>query len=98
MVVFILAYGPTLRSLIVLASIFTAYSIGYSIGHYFDPMIVEKVIGHKSEKKIADFLEDYGFWAVIVTRLNPFLSNDVISFDGGLLKMGINSESIVLYL
>ncbi len=33
-------------------------------------------------------MEDYGFWAVIVTRLNPFLSNDAISFVGGILKMG----------
>lgn len=68
MVVSILAYGPVWGSLIVLASIFTASSIGYWIGHYFGPVIVEKLIGHKSEKKIANFLEDYGFWAVIVTR------------------------------
>lgn len=88
MVVSILAYGPIWGSLIVLVSIFTASSIGYLIGRYFGPVIVEKLIGHKSEKKIADFLEDYGFWAVIVTRLNPFLSNDAISFVGGILKMG----------
>jgi uncharacterized membrane protein YdjX (TVP38/TMEM64 family) len=88
MVVSILAYGPILGSIIVLFSIFAASSIGYLIGRYFGPVIVEKLIGHKSEKKIADFLEDYGFWAVIVTRLNPFLSNDAISFVGGILKMG----------
>jgi len=88
MVVSILAYGPIWGSLIVLISIFSASSIGYWIGRYFGPAIVEKLIGHKSEKKIADFLEDYGFWAVIVTRLNPFLSNDAISFVGGILKMG----------
>ncbi|WP_373060105.1 TVP38/TMEM64 family protein [Zunongwangia sp. H14] len=88
MVVSILAYGPVWGSLIILASIFTASSIGYWIGRYFGPVIVEKLIGHKTEKKIADFLEDYGFWAVIVTRLNPFLSNDAISFVGGILKMG----------
>ncbi|SDR77759.1 Uncharacterized membrane protein YdjX, TVP38/TMEM64 family, SNARE-associated domain [Gillisia sp. Hel1_33_143] len=88
MVVSILAYGPVWGSLIVLVSIFTASSTGYWIGRYFGPGIVEKLIGHKSEKKIANFLEDYGFWAVIVTRLNPFLSNDAISFVGGILKMG----------
>lgn len=88
MVVSILAYGPVGGSLIILASIFTASSIGYWIGHYFGPVIVEKLIGHKTEKKIADFIEDYGFWAVIITRLNPFLSNDAISFVGGILKMG----------
>jgi len=34
------------------------------------------------------FLDDYGSWSVIVTRLNPFLSNDAISFVGGVLRMG----------
>ncbi|QYA26705.1 TVP38/TMEM64 family protein [Gramella sp. MT6] len=88
MVVSILAYGPVWGSFILLVSIFTASSIGYWIGRYFGPVIVQKLIGQKSERKIAGFLQDYGFWAVIVTRLNPFLSNDAISFVGGILKMG----------
>jgi len=88
MVVSILAYGPIWGSLIVLLDIFTASSIGYWIGRYFGPIIVERLIGHKSEKKIASFLDDYGFWAIIVTRINPFLSNDAISFVAGILKMG----------
>ena len=49
---------------------------------------MKKIIGKKSEKKVASFLDDYGFWAVIITRLNPFLSNDAISFVGGVLSMG----------
>lgn len=88
MVVSILAYGPIWGSLIVFVAVFTASSVGYFIGRYFGPVIVEKIIGHKSEKKVADFLVDYGFWAVFITRLNPFLSNDAISFVGGILKMG----------
>lgn len=88
MVVSILAYGPIWGSLIVFVAVFTASSVGYFIGRYFGPVIVEKIIGHKSEKKVADFLEDYGFWAVFITRLNPLLSNDAISFVGGILKMG----------
>lgn len=88
MVVSILAYGPILGSLIIFAAIFTASSVGYFIGRYFGPVIVEKLIGPKNKSKIEDFIEDYGFWAVIVTRINPFLSNDAISFVGGILKMG----------
>ncbi len=87
MVVSIIAYGPVWGSLIVFAAVFAASSIGYFIGRYFGPVIVEKLIGEKNEQKITDFIEDYGFWAVIVTRLNPFLSNDAISFVGGILKM-----------
>ena len=46
-----------------------------------------KLLGAKTENKIERFIESYGFWAVIVTRLNPILSNDAISFVGGILKM-----------
>ena len=88
MVVSILAYGPVWGSLIIFISIFAASSVGYAIGSYFGSSLVNRIIGKKSEQKIEDFLEDYGFWAVIVTRLNPFLSNDAISFVGGLLQMG----------
>ena len=86
-VVSILAYGSIWGSTIVFIAVFTASTVGYWIGRYFGPGIVEKIIGHKSEKKVADFLEDYGFWAIFITRLNPFLSNDAISFVGGILKM-----------
>ena len=88
MVVSILAYGPFFGSLIVYTAIFAASTVGYFIGRYFGPVIVKKVIGHKTERKIGHFLDDYGFWAVIVTRLNPLLSNDAISFVAGILKMG----------
>ncbi len=88
MVVSVLAYGPIWGSLIILLSVFTASSVGYAIGNYFGEILVEKLIGSKTEKKIESFIEDYGFWAVVVTRVNPFLSNDAISFVGGILNMG----------
>ncbi|VXB46801.1 TVP38/TMEM64 family protein [Maribacter litoralis] len=88
MVVSVLAYGPIWGSVIIIASVFAASSVGYFVGSYFGDAFVKKIIGKKSEKKVASFLDDYGFWAVIVTRLNPFLSNDAISFVGGVLHMG----------
>lgn len=88
MVVSILAYGPVWGTLIVLAAVFTASTVGYGIGFYFGQVIVDRLIGEKTEKKIRDFIRDYGFWAVVITRLNPFLSNDAISFVAGILRMG----------
>ncbi|WP_339712153.1 TVP38/TMEM64 family protein [uncultured Kriegella sp.] len=88
MVVSILAYGPIWGSIVIFASVFAASSVGYAIGSYLGKDTVERLIGHKSEKKVSDFLDDYGFWAVIITRINPFLSNDAISFVGGILRMG----------
>lgn len=88
MVVTILAYGPIIGALILFVAVFLASSFGYFIGRYFGPVIVEKLIGYKTEKKISGFIDDYGFWTVIVIRLSPFLSNDAISFVGGVLRMG----------
>lgn len=88
MVVSILAYGPIWGSLIILIAVCAASSVGYIIGNYFGHSLVLKLLGQKTERKIESFIEDYGFWAVIVTRLNPFLSNDAISFVAGMLKMG----------
>lgn len=88
MVVAVLAYGPVWGSLIIFAAVFAASSVGYFIGSYFGANMVTRIIGKPSEQKVEDFLHDYGFWAVIVTRINPFLSNDAISFVGGLLRTG----------
>jgi uncharacterized membrane protein YdjX (TVP38/TMEM64 family) len=88
MVVSVIAYGPVWGSLISVAGVFTASTIGYIIGNYFGPVLVKKLIGPASEEKIERFINDYGFWAVVITRFNPFLSNDAISFVGGVLKMG----------
>lgn len=88
MVVSVLAYGAVWGSLIILLAIFCASTIGYIIGAYLGPPLVAKLLGAKSEKKVAGFIEHYGFWAVVVTRLAPFLSNDAISFVAGVLRMG----------
>lgn len=87
MVVSILAYGPIAGSLIIFVSIFTASTVAFMIGRYVGPMLVENLIGKKTEKKVTGFLERYGFWAIIIFRINPFLSNDAISLVAGILKM-----------
>ncbi len=88
MVVSIIAYGPVFGSLIILLSIFSASSVGYAIGRSLGTPIIERILGAKSKEKIEGFLVKYGFWAVIITRVSPFLSNDAISFVGGILRMG----------
>ena len=88
MVVAILAYGPIWGSLICLVAVAAAATVGYAIGKFLGENALKRLVGKKTEKKLALFLDDYGFWAVIITRLNPFLSNDAISFVAGLLRMG----------
>lgn len=88
MVVSVLAFGPVFGSLIILVAVFCASSVGYFLGAYLGPPVVAKILGPKGEKQVESFIADYGFWAVIVTRLAPFLSNDAISIVGGMLRMG----------
>lgn len=87
LVVCILAYGPIWGSILGLLAIYLASSAGYLIGRTFGSNLVEKFLGSKIKTKTHCFLEKYGFWAIFMTRLNPFLSNDVISIIGGMARM-----------
>lgn len=88
MLVAILAYGPVWGSLLTLLAVAVASSVGYALGRFLGENMLMRLIGRKTERKLAGYLENYGFWAVFVTRLNPFLSNDAISFVCGILRMG----------
>jgi len=88
MVVTVLAYGPYAGTVIILAAIFCASSFAYALGAYFGAPLIQRLLGEQSQKKVEGFISDYGFWAVFVTRISPFLSNDAISLVGGILHMG----------
>jgi uncharacterized membrane protein YdjX (TVP38/TMEM64 family) len=88
MVVSVVAYGPVWGAALSVLAIFVASSIGYWIGHYFGEVAIYKLIGEKKENQLEKHVQSYGIWAVIITRLAPVLSNDAISFVGGILRMG----------
>ena len=87
MLVAIIAYGPIWGTLIAVAAVFVASTIGYLIGRWVGEAGVSKLIGRKTERKVTGFVDEYGLWAVIIARISPFLSNDAISFVAGLAKM-----------
>ncbi|MFW5663601.1 MAG: TVP38/TMEM64 family protein [bacterium] len=87
MLVSILAYGPYWGSVLAIAAIFIASTVGYYVGKFLSYWTIQKLIGEKKKKKLAFYVNRYGFWAVVITRLSPFLSNDAISFVGGIVKM-----------
>ena len=88
MIVNVLAFGPVWGTLLSLGGIAAASTLGYVIGDALGEVTVERIVGTKTERKMARYVEDYGLWTVFVARLAPFLSNDAISFVGGLLEMG----------
>jgi uncharacterized membrane protein YdjX (TVP38/TMEM64 family) len=87
MLVSILAYGPIWGSLLAVGAIFTASTVGYFVGKFLSQVTVEKIIGQKKEQSLEFYVNKYGFWAVVITRLAPLLSNDAISFVAGIAKM-----------
>lgn len=86
-VVSILAYGSFWGGAVALLAVLVASTVGYLVGRWLGPITVDKLIGLKTRNKIEGYVERYGFWTVIVIRFSPFLSNDAISFVGGLLRM-----------
>jgi len=88
MIVSVLVYGPIWGALLSILAVFVASTVGYFLGAFLNTVTISKIIGQKEEQKMERFLEKYGFGAVFLFRLAPFLSNDAISFVGGMLKMG----------
>lgn len=87
MIASVLAYGPFWGLALIMVSVFAASSIGFWIGRWFGPVTVQKMVGTEKVEKIENLVNRYGFWVIVVTRLSPILSNDAISFVGGLLRM-----------
>ncbi|WP_299820459.1 TVP38/TMEM64 family protein [uncultured Pontibacter sp.] len=87
MLIAIIAYGPVWGTVIAVAAVVVASTVGYLLGRGVGEAGVSKMIGHKTEEKVMGFVEDYGLWAVIIARISPFLSNDAISIVAGLAKM-----------
>ena len=83
----ILAYGPWWGSGLGFVGILLASSAAYFIGKSLSEATLLALLGEKAEKKMANYLENYGLGTVVVFRLAPFLSNDTISFVAGLTRM-----------
>ncbi|WP_426058487.1 TVP38/TMEM64 family protein [Hymenobacter sp. B1770] len=84
----VLAYGPWWGALLAWVGVLTASSVGYWLGRSLGEPVVQRMLGEKSEKKVAGFVEQYGLGAVAVARLTPVVSNDAISFVAGAMRMG----------
>ena len=59
--------------------------ICYYIGFHFQSWL-EKRITIKELKTFSQFIEKYGIWAIIITRLTPFIPFDAISYVAGFVK------------
>lgn len=88
MVVAVLAYGPVVGGLLAWGGLLLAASVAYGVGRLLGEGAVARLVGEKTEQKVADFVERYGLWAVVAARISPVISTDAVSFVAGLVRMG----------
>ena len=91
MVVSVLAYGALWGSLLAWGGLIVAAVMAYGIGHALGPITIAKLIGSKTQEKVATFVERYGFWGIIAARISPALSTDAVSYAAGLTRMRLSS-------
>jgi len=60
----------------------------YAIARIYGRNVVEKLTTRAALKAVDEFFEKYGKWAVLVARLLPFVSFDIVSYAAGLTAMG----------
>lgn len=60
----------------------------YAIARIYGRTVVEKFTTRPALKEVDKFFDKYGKWAVLVARLLPFVSFDIVSYAAGLTSMG----------
>lgn len=60
----------------------------YAIARLYGRSLVEKLTSRNALKEVDVFFERYGKWAVLIARLLPFVSFDIVSYAAGLTAMG----------
>lgn len=60
----------------------------FAIARVYGRKVVEKFTSRSALKEVDIFFERYGQWAVLVARLLPFVSFDIVSYAAGLTGMG----------
>jgi uncharacterized membrane protein YdjX (TVP38/TMEM64 family) len=60
----------------------------FAIARIYGRLVVEKFTSRSALKEVDIFFEKYGKWAVLIARLLPFVSFDIVSYAAGLTGMG----------
>ncbi|CAN5912550.1 hypothetical protein BH23ACT11_BH23ACT11_05350 [soil metagenome] len=82
-----LAFGAFWGGLLSLVSAAVAAGISFGIAHALGRTVVEAMVGRRSLGAADRWFVRYGVYAVLVARLIPVVSFDVISYAAGLTRM-----------
>lgn len=82
-----LAFGAFWGGMLSLASATVAAAVSFGISHALGRTVVEAMVGKRSLGAADRWFVRYGAYAVLVARLIPVVSFDVISYAAGLTRM-----------
>ncbi len=97
-VVTVVAFGPLWGGVLSVMGIGLAASVAYGLGLALSELTLRRMLGEKAERLMRGYLDRYGFWVVVIFRLAPFLSNDIISYVAGLTAMAYRSFIVATIL
>ncbi|MHC6179492.1 TVP38/TMEM64 family protein [Clostridium sp. JNZ X4-2] len=60
----------------------------FYIARFLGRDIVEKLTSKTAIEKVDEFFKNYGKYAILIARLLPFISFDIVSYAAGLTSMG----------
>jgi len=60
----------------------------FYIARYLGRNTVERFTSHKALNSLDNFFKQYGKYAILIARLLPFISFDIVSYAAGLTSMG----------
>lgn len=69
------------------ASAMAGASLCFYIAKFFGRDVVEKLTSKYALDSIDDFFDQYGNYAILIARLLPFVSFDIVSYAAGLTSM-----------
>ncbi|UBV41506.1 VTT domain-containing protein [Deinococcus taeanensis] len=81
------AYGPYEGFLIVYAGTLLGAAAGYGLGRLLGDTLVRTLAGERARRAAHDFARRYGLQGVLMVRLMPILSADVMNLVAGAARM-----------
>lgn len=82
------AYGPFEGFLIVYAGTVLGAAAGYTLGRTVGDTLVRLLAGEKGQQRAQAFAAKYGLQGVLMIRMMPVLSSDVMNLVAGAARMG----------
>lgn len=82
-----LSYAPVAGVLLAMLAVAVAAVLGYALGHWLSEQLLRRWLSLRMQSQLQAHGRRYGLWLVFIARLNPALSNDLISFAAGAARL-----------